>query len=65
MSAEILKFPPPPIRIQHERGGEAWCVVTPKGHAWLHGDFHAAMLDAEEVATGFGLAVRSSAWRNA
>lgn len=64
MSAIVLKFPPPPIRVQHERDGEGWCVVTPKGHAWLHGDFCAAMVDAEEVAAGFGLTVRSSAWNN-
>jgi hypothetical protein len=60
MAATILDFPIRSIRVQHERGGEAWCVVTPKGHAWLHGDFHAAMLDAQEVASGFGVTVRSS-----
>ena len=64
MSAIILNFPPPPIRIQRERDGEAWLVLTPRGHAWAHGDFHAAMLDAEEIAGGFGLTVRST-WRNA
>jgi hypothetical protein len=60
-SAIILKFPPPPIRLQRERDDEAWCVVTPSGHGWLHGDFHAAMADAREIADGFGLPVRSSA----
>jgi hypothetical protein len=62
MSAIVLKFPPPPIRVQRERDDEAWLVLTPSGHGWLHGGFHAAMLDAEEVATGFGLTVRSSAY---
>ena len=58
MSAIILKFPPPPIRIQRERDDVG---LAPNGHGWLHGDFHAAMLDAEEVAGGFGVTVRSSA----
>jgi hypothetical protein len=62
MSAIVLKFPPPPIRVQRERDGDAWLVLTPRGHGWLHGDFRAAMLDAQEVARGFGLTVRSS-WR--
>ena len=61
MSAIILKFPPPPIRIQRERDDVGWYVLAPNGHGWLHGDFPAAMLDAEEVASGFGLTVRSSA----
>ena len=61
MSAIILKFPPPPIRIQRERDGEAWLVLAPNGHGWLHGGHDAAVLDAREIAEGFGVSVRSSA----
>lgn len=62
MTAIILKFPPPPIRIQRERDGDAWVVLTPSGHGWLHGDFYAATADAREIASGFGVGVGSSAW---
>jgi hypothetical protein len=57
----ILNFPTPPIRVQRERGSEGWLVLTPAGHGWLHGSHRDAMLDAGEIADGFGLTVRSSA----
>lgn len=64
MSAIILKkFPPPPVRVQRERDGEAWLVLAPNGHGWLHGGHDAAVLDAREIARGFGVGVGSSAWR--
>jgi hypothetical protein len=33
-------------RIVAEDGG-GWLVVTPKGHAWLHGDRQAAIREKE------------------
>ena len=67
MTAIIVPFPnrgPFEIRIEPERGGEGWMVVTPgRTHGWLHGDFYAATADAREIARGFGVGVGSSAWR--
>ena len=65
MTAIILPFTRGPfnVRIEPERGGEGWMVVTPsRTHGWLHGDFYAATVDAREIASGFGISVGSSAW---
>jgi hypothetical protein len=61
-SATILRFPSSrtrTIRVEPEFGGFGWMVLAPNGHGWLHGDRDAALLDAHEVASGFGVTVRS------
>jgi hypothetical protein len=66
MSAIILPFTRGPfnVRIEPERGGKGWMVITPgRTHGWLHGDRNAALADAHSVAGGFGVSVGSSAWR--
>jgi hypothetical protein len=65
MSAIVIPFPRPmAIRVQQEPEG-GWLVTTHRGHGWLHGNFGAAMLDAQEVANGFDLTIRSTAGRRA
>jgi hypothetical protein len=32
-------------RIEPERDGEGWMVITPRGHAWLHGDRRQALAE--------------------
>ena len=59
MTARLLPFPPRgpfSVRIERERGGEAWMVAC-RHHGWLHGDRRAAELDAAELARGFVVAV--------
>ena len=66
MSNIIVPFPnrgPFVVRIERERDGEGWLVLA-RSHGWLHGDFYAATVDAREIASGFGVSVGSSAWRN-
>jgi hypothetical protein len=67
MTAIILKFPsrgPSAVRVEPEAGGECWLVIA-RSHGWLHGDFSAALQDARSIASGFSVAVASTAWRNA
>ena len=62
MSAVILRFPLLDlVRVQRERDAEGWVVIGPRGHGWLHGDFHGALDDARWIAAGYGVAVQSSA----
>jgi hypothetical protein len=61
VTAIILRFPiRESIRVVREHGGEGWLVITHRSHAWLHGDFSAALHDAREIASGFGVSVRST-----
>jgi hypothetical protein len=57
MTAIILKFPPrspPAVRIERERDGGGWLVVTQdREHGWLHGDRHTALADARDLARNF------------
>ena len=49
MTAIILPFTRGPfnVRVEPERGGEGWMVVTRgRTHGWLHGDRSAALADA-------------------
>jgi hypothetical protein len=58
MSARIIEFPPRrsfSVRIMRE--AEAWLVVC-REHGWLHGSRADALADANEIAEGFGLAIR-------
>jgi hypothetical protein len=63
MTAIIIQFPRrDEIRIERERDGEGWMVVTPgREHGWTHSDFNSATFDAREIAAGFGVSIRSSA----
>ena len=67
MTAIILPFTRGPfnLRIEPERGGEGWMVVTPgRTHGWLHGDFYAAgRLTPARSPEASGVGVGSSAWR--
>lgn len=49
------------VRVERELDGGAWFVITPRGHAWDHGSFEAALADARVVATGWGVVIKSSA----
>ena len=46
----ILPFTRTVVRIERERDGEGWLVLTPNGHGWLHGDLNTAIADAREIA---------------
>jgi hypothetical protein len=63
-SAVIIPFPLHrrlAIRIVRAADGPEWLVLThDRGHGWVHGDFHAALQDADAVARTYGVAVRSS-----
>jgi len=66
-SAVILQFPPRgvfanAVRVERERGTDGWLTLA-DACGWLHGDFISALRDAHEIATGFGVAVVSSAGR--
>jgi hypothetical protein len=63
VSAVILRFPPRnpfSVRVEPEIGGDGWLVLA-REHGWLHGSFDAALLEAHEIASGFGTVARSSA----
>jgi hypothetical protein len=63
--AIILPFPQPFVCVEAEIGGQGWMVVTPgREQGLLHGDFSAAMANANEIASELGVSLRSSAWRN-
>ena len=54
----VLPFPrrgPWEIKILPERDG-AWLVVA-RDHGWLHGSRDAALVDAELIAAGHGVAI--------
>jgi hypothetical protein len=62
-----LKFPIIP-RVSYSRPTQAdspaWLVMThDREHGWLHGDFHAALSEAAELAAGYDVCVQSSAGR--
>jgi hypothetical protein len=40
--------PTEPIRVIRERGGDGWLVLR-RAHGWLHGDLHAAIVDARTM----------------
>jgi hypothetical protein len=67
MSAIILKFPPRnrfDIRVEREADGPGWLTLThDRQHGWLHADFDGAQQDAGVIASGYGVAVQSSAGR--
>ena len=61
MTAQILRFPPRrSVCVWVRREGKAWLVLA-GSYGWLHSDFPAAILDAKDIAAGFGLAVRVAA----
>jgi hypothetical protein len=68
-TATIIQFPPKgryrfDVQIEHEANGAGWFVLTHnREHAWLHGDFHAAVRDAKNVAKIYGVCVVSSGGR--
>jgi hypothetical protein len=58
MTARILQFPPRgpfAVRVQHDGCG-AWVVVC-RSNGWLFGSRREALIDAAEIAAGFGVAV--------
>ena len=62
MSAQIIPFPSKHatcIWIAPESTG-AWLVLA-RGHAWVHGDYHAAAADARWLGRNLGLPIRSAA----
>ncbi len=68
MSAAIIRFPTfrrLDVRIEREAGDlGGWFVLSPdRSHAWLHGSFNDALDDAGVIASGYGMAVQSSAGR--
>lgn len=67
MTAILLSFPSSralAIRVQREADSPAWLVMTDdREHGWLHGDFHAALSEAAELAAGYDVCVQSSAGR--
>jgi hypothetical protein len=60
----ILQFPSSralAVRVEREADDLGWAVLThDREHGWLHGDFHAALSEAHEIAGGYGVVVRSS-----
>jgi hypothetical protein len=61
MTAGIIQFPQRgPFAVRIEREAEAWLVIC-RSHAWLFGSRHAAMTEANGIASGFGVAVEVSA----
>jgi hypothetical protein len=67
--SNLLKFPPrgffvTAVCVERESDGEGWFVLTHgREHGWLHGDFAAALRDAQSIAADFGVSVISSAGR--
>ena len=58
MTAQIIPFPQRgPFVVRVEREDAAWIVVC-RDHGWLHGDKRAAIADAIEIASGFGVALQ-------
>jgi hypothetical protein len=58
MTARVLRFPlrgPFAVRVLPDDGG-AWFVIC-RQHGWLFGSRHEALVDAAEIAAGFGVAV--------
>lgn len=54
MSAQIISFPRRyPAVISILREGRAW-LVTHRGHGWLHGTVHTALVDACWIAKNLG-----------
>jgi hypothetical protein len=54
----LLRFPmrgPFAVRVLPDGDG-AWLVVC-RSHGWLHGSRRDALIDASEIATGFGVAI--------
>jgi hypothetical protein len=61
MTARIIQFPQRgPFAVHVEREGAAWLVVC-RDHGWLHGDRREALEDAQDIADGFGVAVKVTA----
>jgi hypothetical protein len=57
MTARILKFPERGrFNVRVEREDSAWLVVA-RDHGWLHGSRDTALVDAEQIASGYGVAV--------
>jgi hypothetical protein len=53
----VLKFPERgPFAVRIEREDSAWLVVA-RDHGWLHGSHREALVDAERIARGHGVAV--------
>ena len=58
MTARVIQFPPrAPFAVRVEREGPAWLVVC-RDHGWLHADHLDAIAEANEIARGFGVAVK-------
>jgi hypothetical protein len=54
MTAQVIRFPVRrSVVVRIEREGPAWLVVC-RDHGWLHGDYRAAVTDANTIARGFG-----------
>jgi alpha-D-ribose 1-methylphosphonate 5-triphosphate synthase subunit PhnG len=60
----ILQFPSSrafAIRIERETDDLGWMVLThDREHAWLCGEFDAALCDAREVAAGLDVIIKST-----
>jgi hypothetical protein len=59
MTAVILPFPqrgPWRVEVRREVDGSGWLVLARK-HAWLHGDYAAARVDAAWLAANAGVAI--------
>jgi hypothetical protein len=44
-STDHLIIAAPFVRIERERDGEGWLVITSNGHGWLHGSRPTALRD--------------------
>jgi hypothetical protein len=61
MSARIIQFPTRNTAaiFVREVPGAGWLVLA-RGHAWAHGDRHAAVQDAEWLSDNLSLPIRVS-----
>jgi len=59
INTSIIPFPPRgpfAVYVEPDNEGGGWLVLC-RGHGWRHGGQNEAIVDADEIATGFGVAV--------
>jgi hypothetical protein len=58
LTAQIIPFPQRgPFTVHVVCDGVAWLVVC-RDYGWLHSNFRDAFIDAVDIASGFGVAVK-------